>query len=316
VSEESGWRARSKSLQDSGSIAEETADQNARQLYEFGPYRLDPAERKLFRGSEIVPLPPKAFDTLVLMVRNSGHLMEKDDLIRMLWPDSFVEEGSLSNNIFLLRKALGDDPAFIETVPRRGYRFVGAVRRFPDVVPARHDETQDDRPVHAVGLAVAPTASVHGLHSWNVRPVLISIFAVVFTVAVVVLWLSRQKHSPDDSSSHFKVFPLTGSIVAETDPAFSPDGKQIAYVGQDEKQSNFNVYVKLIGAGPPLRLTSNTEQERFPAWSPDGRYIAFLRNTQQGNDVYGRTVWHGRRHLRSRHARRYPGKERGATAYV
>jgi DNA-binding winged helix-turn-helix (wHTH) protein len=76
-------------------------------------------------------LTPKTFDTLVVLVRNSGHLLEKDDLIRMLWPDSFVEEGSLSNNIFLLRKALGEDPAFIETVPRRGYRFTGAVRQLP-----------------------------------------------------------------------------------------------------------------------------------------------------------------------------------------
>src|SRR4029077_17972630 len=58
-------------------------------------------------------------------------LLEKDDLIATLWPDTFVEEGSLSNNIFLLRKALGEDPAFIETVPKRGYRFVGAVRQLP-----------------------------------------------------------------------------------------------------------------------------------------------------------------------------------------
>src|SRR5579862_5898844 len=102
-----------------------------RELYEFGPFRLEPAERKLLRGNEVVGLTPKAFDTLVLLVRNSGHLLEKDELIRMLWPDSFVEEGNLSNNIFVLRKALGEDPPYIETIPKRGYRFVGAVRQFP-----------------------------------------------------------------------------------------------------------------------------------------------------------------------------------------
>src|SRR5258706_15430306 len=101
---------------------------------------MDPAERKLLRGNEIVVLTPKAFDTLLLLVRNSGHLLEKDELITMLWPDSFVEEGSLSNNIFLLRKALGENPAFIETVPRRGYRFVGAVRQFPRASPAQLDK--------------------------------------------------------------------------------------------------------------------------------------------------------------------------------
>jgi TolB-like protein/DNA-binding winged helix-turn-helix (wHTH) protein len=103
------------------------------QFYEFGPFRLEPAERKLLRGNEAIALTPKAFDTLLLLVRNSGHLMEKDKLLNTLWPDSFVEEGSLSNNIFVLRKALGGDLTLIETVPGRGYRFVGAVRQVPFV---------------------------------------------------------------------------------------------------------------------------------------------------------------------------------------
>jgi DNA-binding winged helix-turn-helix (wHTH) protein len=107
-----------------------------------GPYRLDPSERQLWRGEEVVTLPAKALDTLVLLVRNSGHLMEKDELLRTLWPDSFVEEGSLSNNIFVLRKALGEDPQYIETVPKRGYRFVGAVRCLPDGERGNPKETE------------------------------------------------------------------------------------------------------------------------------------------------------------------------------
>jgi DNA-binding winged helix-turn-helix (wHTH) protein len=65
------------------------------------------------RGNQVVALTPKAFDILLLLVRNSGHLLEKDELIRMHWPDTFVEEGTLTNNIFLLRKTLGEDPVFI-----------------------------------------------------------------------------------------------------------------------------------------------------------------------------------------------------------
>ncbi len=86
------------------------------------------------RGKKTVALTPKAFDTLYLLVRNNGHLLEKDDLIHTLWPDAFVEEGSLSNNIFLLRRRMGKAHQYIETVPRRGYRFVGAVRRLPRTV--------------------------------------------------------------------------------------------------------------------------------------------------------------------------------------
>src|ERR1700746_1097627 len=114
-------------------------DRDTPELYEFGPFRLEPAEHKLMRGNEVVVLTPKAFDTLVLLVRNSGHLLEKDELIRAVWPDSFVEEGNLTNNISLLRKALGDDPPYIETVPKRGYRFIGAVRRLPKIASANHE---------------------------------------------------------------------------------------------------------------------------------------------------------------------------------
>jgi DNA-binding response OmpR family regulator len=106
-----------RNIPDRGAVTWEKADRDKPELYEFGPFRLDLAERRLMRGNEKVELTPKAFDTLVLLVRNSGHLLEKERFFSMLWPDSFVEEGSLSNNIFLLRRALGEDPVFIETVP-------------------------------------------------------------------------------------------------------------------------------------------------------------------------------------------------------
>jgi DNA-binding winged helix-turn-helix (wHTH) protein len=95
------------------------------------------------RDSEIVELTPKAFDTLLLLVRNSGRLLGKDELISRVWPETFVEEGSLSNNIFVLRKALGENPAYIETVPRRGYRFVGAVRQLPHAAPAHLEKPRE-----------------------------------------------------------------------------------------------------------------------------------------------------------------------------
>jgi TolB-like protein/DNA-binding winged helix-turn-helix (wHTH) protein/Flp pilus assembly protein TadD len=140
VGEDSRQQAEPQRVRDSSSAAGNAASRGTPQLYEFGPFRLDPAERKLLRGNQIVLLTPKAFDTLLLLVRNSGHLLEKDEFISTLWPDTVVEEGSLSNNIFVLRKALGEDPAFIETVPRRGYRFVGAVRQFPHAAPTHREE--------------------------------------------------------------------------------------------------------------------------------------------------------------------------------
>lgn len=112
----------------------ESMSSRVREAYEFGPFRLDATERVLARDGENVRLTPKEFETLLALVRNSGHLMTKGELLKEVWPDTFVEEATLAQNIFTLRKALGrgaqgdDAPQYIETVPRRGYRFVAGVR--------------------------------------------------------------------------------------------------------------------------------------------------------------------------------------------
>jgi DNA-binding winged helix-turn-helix (wHTH) protein/TolB-like protein/Flp pilus assembly protein TadD len=100
-------------------------------MYEFGPFRVDPAERMLLRDGNAVPVSAKAFDTLLMLVQRSGHLVEKAELIHTVWPDSFVEEGNLKVVICALRKSLEDDiggPKYIQTVAKHGYRFVGEVR--------------------------------------------------------------------------------------------------------------------------------------------------------------------------------------------
>ena len=106
-------------------------EKNLKRLYEFGPFRLDGAERLLLRNGEVVPLTPKAFDVLLALVEQAGHLLGKEELLKTVWPDSFVEESNLADNVSRLRKALGDGEngqKFIETVPRRGYRFVAGVK--------------------------------------------------------------------------------------------------------------------------------------------------------------------------------------------
>ncbi len=107
-----------------------------RHLYEFGPFRLDPSERQLLREGQVMPLTPKVFDTLLLFVENGNLLLTKDEMIARLWPDSFVEEGNLAQNVSMLRRALGDQPdgkPYIETVPKRGYRFIAEVRRLDEL---------------------------------------------------------------------------------------------------------------------------------------------------------------------------------------
>src|SRR5260370_21417431 len=105
-------------------------DRQAKHLREFGPFRMDLEERVLLRDQEAITLSPKAFETLLVLVQHSERVVLKDDLMKTLWPDTFVEESNLSQHVFLLRKALGDrahDPEYIVTVPGRGYRFAKKV---------------------------------------------------------------------------------------------------------------------------------------------------------------------------------------------
>lgn len=107
-------------------------------LYEFAGFRLDVAQRILTRNREPLALTPKVFETLLVLVQNSGKVLEKDELMKTLWPDSFVEEGNLSQNISILRKTLGDDRngnGLIQTIPRRGYKFVAAVKEIDSDSP-------------------------------------------------------------------------------------------------------------------------------------------------------------------------------------
>ena len=106
-----------------------------RSSYEFGPFRVEPRERRLLRAGEVVPLRPKVFDVLLVLVRNSGHILSKDELMKLVWPNVAVEEGNLARSVSTLRGALGEtrhEQTYIETIPWLGYRFVASVKEVPD----------------------------------------------------------------------------------------------------------------------------------------------------------------------------------------
>ncbi|MGH9844820.1 MAG: winged helix-turn-helix domain-containing protein, partial [Blastocatellia bacterium] len=100
-------------------------------FYDFNGFRIDAEDRVLLREGEIVPLTQKAFDVLFMLVQRNNRIVTKEELMSEVWPDTFVEEGNLAQNIYTLRKVLGESSTgddYIKTVPRRGYRFVAAVR--------------------------------------------------------------------------------------------------------------------------------------------------------------------------------------------
>jgi DNA-binding winged helix-turn-helix (wHTH) protein len=230
----------------------------SRELYDFGAFRLDPAERALTRNGQIIPLTPKAFDTLVVLVRNSGHVVEKDALLKEVWPDTFVEEGVLAVNVAALRKALHEGEeghSYIETVPRRGYRFIGEVQALKkppkDEAAAEKSERSKKSWVKSWGLVAGFLALVLAGLAW---------------------FISRSRPSSTPLSS--QPTPLTSYPGTELTPTFSPDGSQVAFSWDGERQDNFDIYVKLVDRSDAVRLTADPARDSSPAWSPDGRHIA------------------------------------------
>ncbi|MGA2373623.1 MAG: winged helix-turn-helix domain-containing protein [Candidatus Korobacteraceae bacterium] len=156
-------------------------------FYEFGPFQVYPEERLLMRDNQPIPLQPKAFETLLVLVRHSETLVLKDDLMKSVWPDTFVEESNLAQNIFVLRKTLGEvagENRYIATVPGRGYRFAQKVRLVPEqeeIVVQSHSvsrvvidadgfpkQVRPTKPWRWVGLAaVAAAALLAGAWSWR-----------------------------------------------------------------------------------------------------------------------------------------------------
>jgi DNA-binding winged helix-turn-helix (wHTH) protein/TolA-binding protein len=151
--------------------------------YEFGPFLVDPQDRLLLRNKRLLPLPPKVFDTLAVFVEHSGYLLEKNELLNRIWPDTIVEEGNLTQAVYTLRKVLGCGPdgrPYIETIPRRGYRFVADVRKVEPseasasqrslaVIPFRTLGTEADEYLQ-VGMANAMITKLSNIPQITVRP--------------------------------------------------------------------------------------------------------------------------------------------------
>jgi len=183
-------------------------------LYEFGAFRLDTTERVLARNGERISLAPKAFDTLFILVLHSGHVLTKDALIKALWPDSFVEENNLTQQISLLRRALGegtDGQTYIETVPKLGYRFIPDVheitegagellvsKRTRTRIVLREEEEQEDSEV----LPTAATAWTNVRISPGWKWILASVAIMVAAVAGVFLYRAmRPFHIADRTAA-------------------------------------------------------------------------------------------------------------------
>lgn len=235
----------------------------------FGVFELNLRSGELRKAGTRINLQGQPLQTLEFLLEHPGELVTREELRQRLWPkDTFVDfEHGLNAVINRLRDTLGDSadtPRFVETVPRRGYRFIAPVVR-----------GATDREVKAARLR---PASRHGKYSMWAAVVLAITLGAAASVYVVPLWLS--------SRAVMQTVPLTSLPNRERQPSFSPDGQQIAFVWDGEQGDNEDIYVKIVGAEGSLRLTSSPAADRHPVWSPDGRHIVFVRSSEEGSGIF------------------------------
>jgi Tol biopolymer transport system component/DNA-binding winged helix-turn-helix (wHTH) protein len=279
-------------------------------LYEFGPFVLDARSRILLREGATVRLTPKAFETLLVLVRHGVEVVDKEQLLKEVWPDTFVEEGSLSRNIHELRKALGDvtsEPSYIETIPKRGYRFVAPVKiSAPDTVQtapavaggettiiekhtfARVLSEEFEAPA-SESLPSETTLTLPGDTVVRTRKTLfvacgIAVLLLAGFVGTFLYLKLRGKSSAPETHAKTTLVRLTSNSAFDGGSAWSPDGSRIAF--WSNRDGKAEIYVMNTDGSNVKRLTNNLSDDVGPKWSPDGNKILFDSERDGNKEVY------------------------------
>ncbi|MEP7037233.1 MAG: winged helix-turn-helix domain-containing protein [Acidobacteriota bacterium] len=262
------------------------------QSFKFGEFFLDGKEKVLLRDGKTLSITPKAFELLFVLIEKHGQLIEKSELMKAVWADSFVEEGNLTFTISLLRKALGDDankPRFIETVPKRGYRFIAEVTE---------GFVENESKVNTA-QAFAQPIEKKSADSSIFKKFLLPIFAVLAVGAIFGgFWFARSKNnkssvpilsatfSSENLSTNGKVYHAV----------ISPDGKNVVYTSGtgNDKQS---VWLRELESGNNIELIPPSDDFYAGiALSPDGNFLYFSRRTkfvEEQADIYRVSIFGG-----------------------
>ncbi|HLM01024.1 MAG TPA: winged helix-turn-helix domain-containing protein [Pyrinomonadaceae bacterium] len=252
--------------------------------YEFGEFRFDAEEKVLWRGAALADVTPKALEILVVLVENAGRIVPKEEIYNRVWAGSFVEEANLTHHIFRLRKVLGEsaDRKFIETVPKRGYRFVAEVRQTAEQTPP--SSFQNSNSINRAAPVV--------LQNKNLRVFSVIVLFALFGTAAFVWYKSsanvnrQQQHHQqqllqETANPKSKIQnPMTvsrltdyGKAVAAT---ISPDGKFAAYA-QNFSSGEGTLYIRQIETNTERKLLEPAERNFGSiSFSPDGTFIYYI----------------------------------------
>ena len=246
------------------------------QTLRFGVFDVDLRTQELRKHGTRLKLPRQSFQILHMLLERPGELVSREELQKTLWPaDTFVDfDHGLNNAVKRIRAAIGDSaetPHWIETLPRLGYRFIGAV----EAPKNGHAPEAAILPIPVDGIAVLPVLTSTGQHRrsrWWIPGI-----AVLALVAFAAGVYYRSRHRWIETNT-LQISPFTSYPGYEVAPTFSSDGNQIAFSWTGGDQSElFDLYVKVIGTDTPVQLTHNPANLLTPAWAPDGRFMAFSR---------------------------------------
>ncbi|MBK9163398.1 MAG: winged helix-turn-helix domain-containing protein [Acidobacteria bacterium] len=259
-------------------------------LYEFGDFTLNERERNLWRGDAVVQLPPKVFDTLLLLVKNAGSTVSKEEMLDQVWAGSFIEESNLSQNVYTLRQVLGRNEKFIETVPRRGYKFVKKVivRELPDGSVTDRPEAQ----LHAPPTpAVAPRekSEVSHLRRFLAVAGIVSVWCIAAAFAFYRSDLAKSM--PTETTVSLRSLTDTGEASS---PTISPDGKLVAFLDRSGGRPSAKLMDVASGGIVEIKIDGNVVPSQLE-FSADGSELFFRARGlwRSGRIVYRVPVFGG-----------------------
>ncbi|HZS95981.1 MAG TPA: winged helix-turn-helix domain-containing protein [Terriglobales bacterium] len=243
--------------------------QRSAQIVRFGLFEADLETGELRKNGAKVPLQGQPFQVCAILLSHAGELVSREELRQQVWPeDTFVDfDHALNTAITKIRLALGDqadNPRFVETLPRRGYRFIAPV----------------DKP----SLQIVQPATAKG-HDPKLTAISLWMSASLLLVLLSAIGIWRFARTRAEAAlPPLEVVPMAAMPGFESDPAFSPDGNQVAFAF-GAKGDRCGIYTVMVDGDKPLRLT-NGPGDAFPTWSPDGRRVAFYRFSEHGNAIY------------------------------
>jgi Tol biopolymer transport system component/DNA-binding winged helix-turn-helix (wHTH) protein len=264
-------------------------------FHDFGPFRVDVGRRLLLRRGDQVPLTPKSFDILLVLVQNRDRVVEKDELMKLVWPNTVVEENNLTRNISSLRKALEEGPnehRFILTIPGRGYQFaaeIPAETAGTDVVYERHararvlieEQSETDSAVQAIQPVKTGIVERKSWRSIAFR-LTVAVAGCALLASAGALYISHRREATLPPP---RVVPLTSLPDRAECANLSPDGNLLAFSRHTDSPSLSGIYIKQVDSDYYLQVTRSAS-DRCPAWSPDGRELAFSRYGEQEQSIY------------------------------